>query len=138
MTLHPPFFIGSTLSPALRIGEATLHLMSVKFEPASGRNVCHFFLEGPTIRYNDHEMRTGVGSRWGTVELFETFVGFMSAAAEADGNSGSDNLDLFPPHVMAWCADNRGEIESASCYLLDENGNVNHQLIEDDHATVRH
>ncbi len=46
MLIKPPFIVGSTLSPALKIGDSTLHLTDV--QPAEeGRDRAKFLLVTP-------------------------------------------------------------------------------------------
>lgn len=134
MILHPPFFIGSALAPALRIGEATLSLLDeyINFEH---RDQCIFELVTPDFVYNDRNLKSGVGGS-STVDKFENFLGFMSACAESLDYLGPDdepgeNADLFPPHVGLWCLENKYEIEMAMCDLQDEDGRVLEHLIEE-------
>ena len=126
MLLRDPFFISAHLAPALKIGDATLSLTHVKRED-DGRLRCTFVLEAPGLSYTDNQMRTGVGARLKWVELFENFIGFMTACAESypDG----ENATLFPAHVAQWISDNVSEIECLHCDITDENGRTRNELI---------
>ena len=135
MKLHSPFIIGSTLSPALKIGDSTLHLADV--QPAEeGRERAKFLLVTPEFEYEDNELRSGVMGFWSTVGIFESFLSFMQAAIEAaeyEMRTGreSDNSGLFPKHVVEWALEHKDAIEMAICEITDEDGYPNESLIEE-------
>lgn len=141
MTLHPPFFIGSNLRPALRVGDAVLSLDEIRHSATpDGRDVAVMVLDLPgNVEYIDDQMRSGCGGFRGSVEVFETFLSFLSAAGESvrygapDYIPGpDDNGSLFPIHVSRWAGENFDEISSVGCDLMDEySGGVLHHLIED-------
>lgn len=127
MVLHEPFFIGSALAPALKIGDATLTLLEVIH---GGRDRAVFEIRTTTgIDYTDRQLLSGYGGFRSTVEIFETFLAFLDAASEAGPDS--DNADLFPPHIMEWCAENGDAIGEARCLITNEDGNPNINLIEE-------
>lgn len=134
MILHHPFFIGSALAPAIKVGDATLSLLNVGWSD-DHRHRCSFELVTPDFTHIDHEMCSGVGGS-STVDKFENYLGFMSACAESlayksySGEPG-ENADLFPPHVGEWILDNKDEIDMTMCDLQDENGRVLEHLIEE-------
>lgn len=136
MILHPPFIIGSTLCPALQIADATLHLLDVSVVSVDDRDRATFLLVTPTFEYTDKGLKSGVGGFRGSVDAFEAFLGFLSAAAESlkyhivTGCKG-DNEDLFPHHVNVWAASNHDEIDLVAASLQDEHGNINTSLIEE-------
>lgn len=135
MLLKSPFIIGSTLSPALRIGDSTLHLTDVQLAE-QGRDQATFLLVTPEFEYVDDQLRSGVGGFQSTVGIFESFLGFMQAAiegAEYEERTGyhSDNADLFPRHVVEWALEHRDAIEMAICDITDEDGAPNESLIEE-------
>jgi len=135
MLLKSPFIIGSTLSPALKIGDSTLHLTNV--QPAEqGRDQATFLLVTPEFEYEDDQLRSGVSGFQSTAGIFESFLSFLSAAAESlryrtvTGVKG-ENEDLFPHHVNVWAAYNKDAIEMAICEITDEDGSTNDSLIEE-------
>lgn len=133
--LKPPFIIGSTLSPALKIGDSTLHLTDVQLAE-QGRDQATFLLVTPEFEYVDDQLRSGVGGFQSTVGIFESFLGFMQAAIEAaeyEMRTGreSDNADLFPKHVVEWALEHKEAIEVAICDIIDEGGLPNESLIEE-------
>lgn len=136
MILHAPFFIGATLGPALKIGDSTLHLLDASEVTEDNRDRATFLLVTPTFEYTDKELKSGVGGFRSSVDAFESFLVFLSAAAESlkyhivTGCKG-DNEDLFPHHVNVWAMQNHDEIDLAAASLQDENGNTNHHLIEE-------
>ncbi len=135
MLLKSPFIIGSTLSPALKIGDSTLHLADVQLAE-QGRDQATFLLVTPEFEYVDDKLRSGVGGFQSTVSIFESFLSFLSAAAESlryrivTGVKG-ENEDLFPHHVNVWAAYNKDAIEMAICEITDEDGAPNESLIEE-------
>lgn len=135
MLLKSPFIIGSTLSPALKIGDSALHLTDV--QPAEeGRERATFLLVTPEFEYEDDQLRSGVGGFISTVAAFDAFLSFLSAAAESlryriiTGVKG-ENEDLFPHHVSVWAAYNKDAIEMALCEITNEDGGPNESLIEE-------
>lgn len=145
MKLLAPFIISARLAPALRVGDATLSLIGTAPRPSDGPGA---MLLGPRIgatlvldfadgtEYECDDLQSGCGGFNSVVDIFETFLSFMSAAAEAvnfTARTGvdADGLDMFPPHVMRWAADNVSAIEYAQCDLQDENGNVRTDLIQE-------
>lgn len=133
--LKSPFIIGSTLSPALKIGDSTLHLTDV--QPAEeGRERARFLLVTPDFEYEDNKLMSGTMGFWGTVGIFESFLSFMQAAIEAaeyEMRTGreSDNADLFPKHVVEWALEHKDAIDMAICDITDEDGAPNESLIEE-------
>lgn len=135
MKLHDPFIITSTLSPGIKIGDGTLHLTDVQVAE-EGRDRATFLLVTPEFEYVDDQLRSGVGGFHNTVEVFEAFLSFLSAAAESlryhivIGVKG-ENEDLFPHHVNVWAAYNKDAIDMAICDITDEDGAPNESLIEE-------
>lgn len=135
MLIKPPFIVGSTLSPALKIGDGTLHLTDVQVAE-EGRDRATFLLVTPEFEYEDDQLKSGVMGFWGTVGIFESFLSFMQAAIESadyEERTGyhSENSDLFPRHVVEWAMDHRYEIEDAMAGITDEDGGPNESLIEE-------
>ena len=135
MKIKSPFIIGSALSPALKIGDSTLHLTDVQVAE-EGRDRATFLLVTPEFEYEDDQLRSGVGGFRGTVGIFESFLSFLSAAAESlryrivTGVKG-ENEDLFPHHVSVWAAYNKDAIEMAIADITNEDGEPNESLIEE-------
>ena len=105
MILKPPFIIGARLLPALKIGGSYLSM-------EVGDNGIVFYLDTPD---QDHEITGFRPGAWFSVQdCFESILGFMEAAAEAqsavDRGRSSDNADIFDPAVMRWCQENADEI----------------------------
>jgi len=135
MLLKSPFIIGSTLSPALNIGDSTLHLTDVQVAE-EGRDRATFLLVTPEFEYEDDQLRSGSGGFQSTVGIFESFLGFMQAAcesAEYEERTGyeSENSGLFPRHVVECAMDHRYEIEDTLADITDEYGEPNESLIEE-------
>ena len=136
MKLHDPFIITSTLSPGIKIGDSVLHLLDASEVTEDNRDRAKFLLVTPGFEYGDDQLRSGVGGFRGTVEIFESFLSFLSAAADSlryrivTGVKG-DNEDLFPHHVNVWAAYNKDAIEMAICEITDEDGSTNDSLIEE-------
>ena len=136
MKLHSPFIITSTLSPGIRIGDGTLHLLGADDITEDNRDRATFLLVTPGFEYECSDLRSGVGGFHNTVEVFEAFLSFLSAAAESlryrivTGVKG-ENEDLFPHHVNVWAAYNKDAIEMAICDITDEDGAPNESLIEE-------
>lgn len=136
MKLYPPFFIGARLSPALKVGDATLSLVGA--HPSCDRIAAEFVLDFPDgTSYEDDRMLSGLaGFPGGRVEAFESFLDFLEAAVESYGfeqrNHGrtGENTHLFPRHIVEWAAD-QPYLEDARCGLLDENGDPRFELIID-------
>jgi hypothetical protein len=143
--LLTPFIISARLAPALEIGDATLSLIGTDVkasdEPGAlilgqriGATLVLDFADG--TEYECSDLQSGCGGFGSVVDIFESFLSFLSAAAEARAftqRTGitSDNDDMFPPNVMQWAADNASEIEGAQCELQDENGDVRTDLIQE-------
>lgn len=135
MKLHSPFIIGSTLSPALKIGDSTLHLTDVQVAE-EGRDRATFLLVTPEFEYEDDQLRSGVGGFISTVAAFDAFLSFLEAAAEAEEyevrtGQKSDNSNLFPAHVAEWALLNKDEIEAVRSEITNEDGSPNEALIEE-------
>ncbi len=145
MKLLPPFIISSRLAPALRIGDATLSLLGTDVVASDGPGVRILGARiGATLvldfadgtEYECSDLSSGCGGFASVVDIFESFLSFLSAAAEArrfTERTGreSDNGDMFPPHVMQWASDNMYAIEEAQCELQDENGRTRTDLIQE-------
>lgn len=135
MLIKPPFIITSTLNPGIKIGDSTLHLTDVQFVEMD-RDQATFLLVTPEFEYEDDQLRSGVGGFQSTVGIFESFLSFLSAAAESlryrivTGVKG-ENEDLFPHHVNVWAAYNEDAIEMAICEITNEDGSTNDSLIEE-------
>jgi len=137
MLLKSPFIIGSTLSPALKIGDSTLHLTDVQVAE-EGRNRATFLLVTPEFEYED-QLRFGIGGFISIVAAFDSFLSFLEAAAEAaeaaeyEVRTGmkSDNSDLFPPHVTEWALLNKDEMSLVHSEICNEDGSTNDSLIEE-------
>lgn len=133
--LKPPFIIGSTLSPALKIGDSTIHLTDVQVAE-EGRDRATFLIVTPEFEYVDDQLRSGVGGFISTVAAFDAFLSFLEAAAEAEEyevwtGMKSDNSDLFPPHVTEWALLNKDEIGLVHSEICNEDGSTNDSLIEE-------
>lgn len=137
MKLHPPFFISSRLLPALRVGDAVLQIETISVaDTHDGRDRAHMILDFPDGSfYEDSELKSGCGGFSGSVEVFESFLGYLGACAESmrwDGPDG-ENADLFPRHIAEWARDNADDIAIECCNLTEEDGSgaVLHHLIEE-------
>jgi hypothetical protein len=132
MRLQAPFFIGSRLLPALRIGDAVLSLDLAYQGTRDGRDRATFYLDfaGGTS-YRDDSLRSGVGGFRGVVEVFESFLTFLMAAAE-NYNYGSNDELLFPPHICEWAGEHNDDIELSHSDICDENGNPRTELITEE------
>ena len=135
LKVYNPFIIGSTLSPALNIGDSTLHLTDVQVAE-EGRDRATFLLVTPEFEYVDDQLRSGVGGFISTVAAFDAFFSYLEAAAEAEeygARTGvkSDNSDLFPPHVTEWALLNKEEIGMVHSEICNEDGSTNDSLIEE-------
>lgn len=129
MKLHAPFQISARLGPALKIGDGWLTLLTIKPDP-SGRERATFALDTPDFEHVDSELLSGMGGFTSIVEVFETYLSFLEAAAEAYWyGPKSDNYTLFPVHVTEWAYGNNAELSMARSELCDENGNVLEDLI---------
>jgi hypothetical protein len=136
MKLRNPFIIGSTLSPALKIGDSVLHLLDASEVTEDNRDRAKFLLVTPGFEYGDDQLRSGVGGFRGTVEIFDVFLSFLEAAAEAEEyevRTGMklDNSDLFPPHVTEWALLNKDEMSLVHSEICNEDGSTNDSLIEE-------
>ena len=135
MKLHSPFIIGSTLSPALKIGDSTLHLTDVQLAE-QGRDQATFLLVTPEFEYVDDQLRSGVGGFISTVAAFDAFLSYLEAAAEAEEyevrtGMKSDNSGLFPPYVTEWALLNKDETSMVHSEICNEDGSTNDSLIEE-------
>jgi hypothetical protein len=133
MILKYPFFIGSALVPAIKIGDATLSLLETR---TGHRDTAVFELQTPTFTYVDDRVQSGFQGFVSTVEVFETFLGFLDAAVESfeyEQHTGceGENATLFPPHVLEWAVANKSDLQTAVSEITDDSGEANHNLIED-------
>jgi hypothetical protein len=136
MKLHPPFQISARLLPALRIGDAWLHLEHSDRPGDQGRDRYRWTLDLPDdSEYTDDDLQSGV--QGGSLqEGFGSLLAFLGAAAEslewrlrhntkeADEDS---NERLFPTRVVEWAYQNDDEI----CSLRIEIEESEHPLIEE-------
>ena len=133
MILHHPFFISARLLPAIKLGDATLTLLDAKAW-RDGRQVAAFAIDLPDgAAYVDNSMASGQGGFKGVVEMFESYLGFLSAAMEGmeyELRTGeeSENAHLFPAWLMQML--DKSDVEDALCQLTNEAGNLQTQLIE--------
>ena len=125
MILHAPFFISSRLLPALKVGDATLHL-----ERTTWAGLCetaHFILEVPGHEpYEDRRLHSafGFGSR---VDAFDDFLTFLAYSGET-----AEENEMFPEWVRKWAEEHLEDIREAWGDLLDaRHAGPNHDLIED-------
>ena len=88
-------------------------------------------MRGPGIDYVDNTLRSGIQGWRSVVEIFEAYISFLDAAAEAMIYSNSENKTLFPHHVMQWCANHANDIAEARLSITSEDGSPRHYLIED-------
>lgn len=135
MLLKPPFIIGSALSPALNIGDSTLHLTDVQ-AAEGGRDRATFLLVAPEFEYEDDQLRSGTDGFISTVAAFDAFLSFLEAAAEAaeyEERTGyhSENSGLFPRHVVEWALLNKDEMGLVHSEICNEDGSTNDSLIEE-------
>ena len=136
MLLKPPFIITSTLSPGLKIEDSTLHLINATEVSTDNRDIATFLLVTPEFEYEDKALMSGVGGFRSTVEIFDAFLSFLEAAAEAEEyevrtGQKSDNSDLFPPHVSEWALLHKDEISAVHSEICNEDGSTNDSLIEE-------
>ena len=135
MLLKSPFITGSTLSPALNIGDSTLHLIDVQVAE-EGRDRATFLLVTQEFEYEDDQLRSGGGGFISIVAAFDAFLSFLEAAAEAEEyevrtGMKSDNSGLFPPHVVEWALLNKDEMSRVHSEICNEDGSTNDSLIEE-------
>jgi hypothetical protein len=122
MILKQPFIISARLLPALKIGNATLHLDNVTYG-TENRDRAHFILDLPDgVEYKDDQLQSGQGGFSRTQDAFATFLCFLDAAAEsyiyADNAYSTDsdaNMSLFPENVVQWAAENADELQMLRC-----------------------
>jgi hypothetical protein len=129
MRLHAPFFIGSALAPAIKIGDMTLSLLSVEYDDEVDRDRYTFEMATPDFTETDDRMCSGVGGFDTLVEAFSTFISFLYACGESSPDG--ENSTLFSPQVAQWCKENMTAIEDAMCSIQDEDGNPLTHLIEE-------
>lgn len=137
MLIQAPFFIGSRLLPALKIGDATLSLDLAYQIDADNRDRATFYLDFPGgTSYRDDQLRSGVGGFKNPVEAFESFLAFLEAAIEAlryEMYSGrtSENKGLFPEHVVNWAHEESDGVEMARSDITDSIGRPRTELIQE-------
>lgn len=111
MILHSPFFISSLLSPAIKVGEATISLDYSNRE-SDGRIRYKWTIDLPDGQsFTGSDLRSGC--QGGNLkEGFISLLSFLSACGESFARHGEkgENSDLFPLEVAKWAADNCEEI----------------------------
>lgn len=133
MKLHDPFFITARLSPGLRVADAVISLEDIMYGERDRATFVIDFADGS--HHIDSELQSGEQGFRSRVEIFESFLGFLSACAESinftrrTGRCG-ENGQLFPEDVATWAADNQDAIDMAQFCMQTESGGVNHLLIE--------
>jgi hypothetical protein len=136
MKLHPPFQISARLLPALRIGDAWLHLEYSDRPGNGGRDRFHWTIDLPGGQeFSDDDLQSGV--QGGTLqETFGSLLAFLGAAAESyewrmrEGGSEPDpdgSEHLFPPAVVEWAYQNDDEISLLRLEIEESE----HPLIEE-------
>lgn len=121
MILESPFFISSRLLPALQIGDAVLSLDTEYGCTRDDRDIATFYLDRPGLpEYVDRSMKSGCQGFGSTVEVFETYIGFLRACVESRqyGDGQGENADLFPDDIGEWAEDNASDLEYLSCVLM--------------------
>jgi hypothetical protein len=56
------------------------------------------------------DIRTAVGVNHGPRIMLATLCSFLQAFAEAQGRSGTENANLFPPHLAEWALAHSDEL----------------------------
>ena len=125
MILHAPFFISSRLLPALKVGDATLHLERTTW--AGLGETAHFILEVPgRPAYHDSQLHTTAGHFGSRVAAFDDFLTFLAYS----GETANEN-EMFPEWVRKWAEEHLEDIREAWGDLLDDrHAGPNHDLIE--------
>lgn len=124
MILKEPFIITSRLCPGVKLAGATISLLEVKYGERDSATFAIDFNDGAKSHI-DSDLRSGMQGFRNTPEIFESYLGFLGAAAESiqygdrNGEPG-DNADLFPPRVSRWAADNSDEIDMLRAWIEEE------------------
>lgn len=120
MLLQSPFFIGSNLLPALRVGQAVISMQYGDWT-SDGRISYDYVIEHPEFIYGSNDLASGVGG--GTLQQgFESLLSFLLACAESlqyfdrTGTEG-ENQWLFPPMCWDWVRENSDELQMLQCDL---------------------
>lgn len=124
-TLPHPLIITARRLPGVVITDTfdEFCTLSIEFSPEPpsdpGRVRYRVYLDTPEFEYEDDSLQSWCGG--GTLrDGVESYLSFLSAAAEAMSYPDSDNRDLFPKHIMQWAADHESDIESAQCEFIGE------------------
>lgn len=108
-----PFIISSRLKPAIKVGDATISIETVRLR-RDGRYQYRYFIDTPEFEYVEADIQT---HKHDLKEALSTLLSFLGAAAEAYNRPNSDNKDLFPSNVMEWAHQNSDEISMAQLEL---------------------
>ena len=118
MNLCPPFIISARLAPGLKVGDVTISMLGLAMQVQDRDKPCNvrFAFDFPDRSEAYVAMHM---PRFRAVEAFELLLARL-ACREVDG---------FHPALTAWASTNFHAIEAAQADLMDEDGNVNHNLI---------
>lgn len=138
MKLHPPFIITPRLLPGLRLGDGCLSLERIDhYATHDGRDVAHMVIDLPgQASYHDATLKSGCGGFRSTVEVFESYLGFLEAALESyryggDPDDPDSNASLFPKFLLDEL--DRDDVTVLRLSLCeDETDRPLHHLIEEE------
>ena len=119
-----PFFIGSRLLPAVRIGGDMV--VSIEYGERSRDNRAAYIVHFDHCDGRSHTEETlfsGVGGG-GLQRGMEAMMSFLGAAAESYRYAGmeGENSNLFPEWITEWAYLNENEIASLGLELAESEG----------------
>jgi len=131
MEIREPFAISPRLLPGIKIADAWVSLTYSKRAGEEHRTRFQWYIDLPSGEYSDDDLQSG-NCASSLQKEFGTLLAFLDAAGEAydyftkHGRS-TENIDLFPPQVCEWAAQNRDEIgmlrleieESGEAYIVE-------------------
>ena len=110
--LRPPFFISSRLTPAVKVGDATIHMHAASIDTEDShdpRVTWEYTIEGPTVYHSGRDLTTPyLGPATVASQLphaMGTLLGYLSHVADGD-----DDDSPLPDVVHEWSRLHRNEL----------------------------
>jgi hypothetical protein len=109
-SLRKPFFISSRLMPAIRVGDATIHMRAHSVDSEDGDTLVRweYLIDAPSVQYGTNDVSTPYIGQSVIAEQLPTAMGALldGLSHAADG----DEAGPFPHQVWLWARRHQDEI----------------------------
>jgi predicted secreted protein len=109
-TLREPFFMSSRLMPAVRVGDATVHMRAHSIDVEDGDTVVRweYLIDGPSVHYGANDVSSFYVGQAAIAKQLPTAMGGLLAALSHVGDG--DEAGPFPHEVYQWAGRHLDEI----------------------------